>query len=209
MNVRQPRVGAMTIGKGDKAVITQPMLLRVGVVSGLALGIDQLSKALVRQMLAVCPANTPHLSACAHRVWFAGLWLVRVRNAGADLGYAQGLRLWVLLAAASILLIPLYGWRLQGDRWLAGVALGLQLGGALGNLVDRLAFGGVTDWIFPGHWAVFNLADVALAIGIPLAVWCLLPSVNGQAATAAGVPTNPTPPDWTTSEEGPSDDSTL
>ncbi len=64
--------------------------------------------------------------------------------------------------------------------WTLRVALGLQLGGAAGNLVDRLSMGRVTDFISIGNFPVFNIADSAISIGVVvllLGVW-----INEQRA---------------------------
>ncbi|HET7677217.1 MAG TPA: signal peptidase II [Candidatus Limnocylindrales bacterium] len=79
-----------------------------------------------------------------------------------------------ILAAASlavVLLLVVYHVR-QGERapWLLTVALGLLLGGALGNLVDRVRFGHVIDWVDAGigdlRWYTFNVADAAVSLAI-------------------------------------------
>jgi signal peptidase II len=81
-----------------------------------------------------------------------------------------------LLAVAStivIALIVIYHWR-EGLRshWLLTVALGLLLGGALGNLGDRINFGHVIDWVDMGigdmRWYTFNVADAAISTSIVL-----------------------------------------
>jgi signal peptidase II len=72
-----------------------------------------------------------------------------------------------ILAGASILL--LVGQRLYFDSTIARIGLGLALGGAAGNLFDRLARGHIIDFIEIGFWPVFNVADVAIVVGLPLA----------------------------------------
>jgi signal peptidase II len=73
---------------------------------------------------------------------------------------------------------------------LGALAVGLQLGGALGNVFDRIAFGGVTDFIDAGAGVTFNMADVALVAGMLLAVPLLMASSGGaqreRAAMLAG-----------------------
>ena len=60
------------------------------------------------------------------------------------------------------------------DNLLAWTALGLVLGGIIGNLIDRLIFGGVTDFISVGWWPAFNIADSAVVVGVILFVCSLL-----------------------------------
>ena len=57
---------------------------------------------------------------------------------------------------------------MEQDDWLLRLALSLQLGGALGNLIDRLTVGHVTDFISVGNFPVFNLADASITIGAVL-----------------------------------------
>ena len=57
---------------------------------------------------------------------------------------------------------------LPGNQWAIRVALGLQLGGALGNFIDRLRQGHVTDFIDTGPWYIWNLADLAITSGVIL-----------------------------------------
>ena len=51
---------------------------------------------------------------------------------------------------------------------------GLLMGGSVSNLIDRLAHGGVTDYLDPAHWWAFNLADVAIVLGAGLIIYGLL-----------------------------------
>lgn len=66
---------------------------------------------------------------------------------------------------------------------LLRLSLGLQLGGALGNLVDRIRLGAVTDFIDVGPWPIFNIADASIVVGIILLVFLLL-SPSGRERTA-------------------------
>lgn len=83
---------------------------------------------------------------------------------------------WVFSAVAAVisLLVALLLWREHKRANPAGIALALILGGALGNLVDRLRFGVVVDFIDcyvgPWHWPAFNVADSAITVGAVLLV---------------------------------------
>jgi len=157
----------------------QPLLTRALWVAGLTLVADQVVKGMIRESLAVCP---PHerLRFCDHRVMLGPVWLVRVENPDGAFGVFQGWWIWLLVALAGCLIL-VYARRLRQIGWVAALAVGLQTGGALGNLVDRLRFGRVTDFIFPGSWTVLNLADLTLLTGMVLAVRLLL-----QARRTAG-----------------------
>lgn len=100
-----------------------------------------------------------------------------VHNTGAAFGFMSNAGGWqniffmVVAALASVLIIVML-WRLQ-DRWV-GTGLALILGGALGNLVDRVLHGYVIDFVdvYYGtwHWPAFNIADSAITIGAVLLV---------------------------------------
>jgi signal peptidase II len=142
--------------------------LRAVITTALVVMIDQSLKLTVRHEVSLC--QDERLSACEHIS--AGPWLrlVSVENAGSAFGFAQGLDLWTLLAFVSLLLVPLYGRHLTWSRPLAPVAIGLQVGGAASNLLDRLLTGGVVDYMMvPGIPIVINLADIALVAGAYLA----------------------------------------
>ena len=108
--------------------------------------------------------------------------LVHTRNTGAAFSIAQGQTfLLSLVALAVVAAIIRIARRLGSTAW--AVSLGLILGGALGNLVDRIfrapgpLRGAVVDWIDLRVWPVFNLADSALVVGVCLAV---LLEIRGQ-----------------------------
>ncbi|WP_339128862.1 signal peptidase II [Streptomyces sp. f51] len=101
-----------------------------------------------------------------------GDWLKfeAIRNAGAAFGFGQAFTvIFTVIAAAVIVVIARLARKLYSLPW--AIALGLLLGGALGNLTDRVfrspgVFeGAVVDFIAPNHFAVFNLADSAIVCG--------------------------------------------
>ncbi len=131
---------------------------------------DQLSKLWIRSNLAV-----------GESLFEVGFFrLTRVHNTGAAFGLFQSqsflLTIIALVGVAALLLyvfffhhrFPFLG------NWLGKLALGLVLGGAVGNLVDRLRFGYVTDFIDIGIWPVFNIADTAVTVGVILFAYSLL-----------------------------------
>ncbi len=110
-----------------------------------------------------------------------------VKNAGAAFGMFQGGR--VFFIAASIVavgLISYLGFKLpREDRWRR-VWLSLILGGAVGNLIDRVRFGEVVDFLqigFRGHyWPVFNVADIGVTVGASMLIlFALLPKHAGRS----------------------------
>ncbi len=66
--------------------------------------------------------------------------------------------------------------------WLSELALGLVFGGTIGNLIDRLRYGHVTDFISVSVWPTFNIADASLTVGILLFVYLFLTSAKTEKA---------------------------
>ena len=144
---------------------------------------DQLSKAWI---VADFPFGDPvEILGAWLRVWY-------VANTGALFGLFRDQA--VLFAALSIGVIALIVWyhghAVADSGWLATVALGLLLGGAAGNLIDRVRLGHVIDFVdmgFPGGWRFYtwNVADAAITISILLLlVMAVLPSVRREARAA-------------------------
>ncbi|HET6515782.1 MAG TPA: signal peptidase II [Thermodesulfovibrionales bacterium] len=96
------------------------------------------------------------------------LQLVSVRNEGAAFGLfaALGNTTFILISVVAIIVVLVLLMRTGEDRF----GLALVLGGAIGNLIDRIVFGKVTDFIdvFAGrfHWPAFNVADSSLTVGL-------------------------------------------
>ena len=118
--------------------------------------VDQVSKALVRDQI---PRGD-------RRGVIPAVDLVDVRNRGIAFGLLDGrsVALTVLVAAALGLLV--FYFALHSTRPLLWLATGLLLGGALGNLLDRLRDDAVTDFIDLPLWPAFNLADVSITAGV-------------------------------------------
>ena len=158
-------------------------LQRAAGIAVLVLVLDELLKTVGRLRLAPCLGTS---SVPCDRLELVGpMWLVRTGNAGSALGFGQGWWGWVVLAVVGLVLIPLYARWLRGGGWVAIVAVGLQVGGALGNLRDRLVLGGATDVLYVGWGPTWNLADVAIGLGTLLAIGAL---AKHRAATTATSP---------------------
>jgi len=136
-------------------------------VAILTILLDQFTKYLVITRLAhgqswnITPWLSPILS------------ITYVKNTGVAFGLFQGLgKLFVFVALAVIVLIILYYRSLPQSHWLLEIALGLQIGGAVGNnLIDRVFRGYVVDFIDVNfwpleHWPVFNVADSSIVVGV-------------------------------------------
>ncbi|WP_419895905.1 signal peptidase II [Roseomonas sp. USHLN139] len=103
----------------------------------------------------------------------AGFDLTMVWNRGVTFGLLAGDTLWHRLILAGIALAVvafLVRWIARAENRLTTLALGGIVGGAIGNVIDRLRFGAVVDfadaWVGDFHWYVFNLADAAIVIGV-------------------------------------------
>lgn len=143
----------------------------LGCIAGAIVAIDQWTKWLVR-------TNLPFQA-----TWLPGwlTWLgpyariVHWNNSGAAFGsFQNGNTVFTLLAIAVIAAILYYYPRVEAADWTLRLAMGLQLGGAAGNLIDRLRMSRVTDFISIGTFPVFNVADSAISVGVVvllLGVW--------------------------------------
>lgn len=97
--------------------------------------------------------------------------VVLVRNEGISFGLFGGFVPWWLLAAfGAAIVMALMVWLWRAHHMLLQFALGLIIGGALGNIVDRLRYGAVTDFldfhVAGYHWPAFNFADAAIFCGV-------------------------------------------
>ncbi len=98
-------------------------------------------------------------------------------NDGVAFGLLQNQSVIVgVIVTLGLLAIMVFGWRTAATGGvLVAVAFGLLIGGALGNMLDRLGDGHVTDFVVVGSWPTFNVADSAITVGaILLILWLLL-----------------------------------
>jgi len=142
----------------------------------LVVAADQLSKVWIRSNLLV-----------GQSLFEAGFFrIIHVNNTGAAFGLFQGqsfLLTIVALVGITVLLVyvlVIYRKFPLLDNRLGRSTLGLVLGGAVGNLIDRLRFGYVTDFISVGLWPAFNIADSAITVGVILFAYSFLRSARAE-----------------------------
>src|SRR3979409_710976 len=153
-------------------------------LAGLVVVLDQFTKRLAEDRLGRSAERSVPLPVVGDYLRFT-----YVENRGAAFGLLQDQTaffvfvacLVVVVIAASYRYLPRSGFRLH-------LALGLQLGGALGNLIDRIRQGYVVDFVDFGYrsnwWPVFNVADSAIVVGVVLlALNALSPSTTGEETT--------------------------
>lgn len=141
-------------------------------IVAVVVALDQWTKWLVRENIPFAtqwlPENMGWLMPYAR--------FVNWHNTGAAFGMFQnGALIFTVLAFIVIGAILFYYPQIESEGWIFQLALGLQLSGALGNLIDRLTRDGkVTDFISLGTFPVFNVADSAITVGtaiLILGVW--------------------------------------
>ena len=137
----------------------------------LIVGLDQWTKWLVRVNIPAggtwLPESLEWLSPYARIVhWY---------NTGAAFGiFKEGGMVFTVLAFIVIGAILYYYPQVERSDWPLRLAMSMQLGGAIGNLIDRLTIGQVTDFISVGTFPVFNIADASISLGcvvLLLGVW--------------------------------------
>jgi len=162
-------------------------------VAGVVVALDQATKALVDRLMSLHESRT---------LIEGLLQLTYVRNRGAAFGLFsdaslpyQSLLLSVL-GLAALLAIAVYAWRLPAGSRLPRTGLALIMGGALGNLLDRVRLGYVIDFVDaywgPHHWPAFNAADSAISIGVSLLVLDILLNPGNEPAAVANPSTGRT-----------------
>jgi signal peptidase II len=145
-------------------------------LAGLVFLIDQFSKYLVTEFLA-------------YRESFPAEGFLRIThtfNTGSAFGLFQGQNTPLILVSVVgiAVLVLLYRSQSLPTAWLR-LSLGLQLGGAAGNLIDRLRLGHVTDWADVGPWPVFNLADASIVTGLIILAGLFLMNDRSRAGQPA------------------------
>jgi len=147
---------------GGDAGVTRRVAVRFASIVALVIAADQATKATVRAGMEVgesVPLIGPVLS------------LTHVSNTGAAFGLFSGsIPFFIVMAAAVLGAIAWALWRYRGTSALFSTSLALIFAGAAGNLIDRAVAGRVTDFIDVHIWPVFNVADIALDLGVALLI---------------------------------------
>jgi signal peptidase II len=144
----------------DRLKLARDYLMLFG-ISGSIVALDQWTKFVVRSQLAF------------GEIWSPFPWLtpyariVHWNNTGAAFGmFPQGSLVFTIVAVVVSLAIIYYFPQVPTKERALRIALGLQLGGAVGNLISRLTVGAVTDFLSVGKFPVFNVADSSISIGV-------------------------------------------
>lgn len=171
----------------DRSAMTPARAMRVGLGIGAAVTIvDQISKWWILSVVMQPPRPIP----------IAPFFnLVLGWNRGVSFGLfdsASSANAWVLSGLAVAIVVGLLIWLYRAPRGLPAVAIGLIVGGAIGNVIDRLRFGAVADFLdfhaFGWHWPAFNAADTGITVGAAILV---IDSLFGEQET----PKNKAPTD--------------
>jgi signal peptidase II len=148
---------------------------RVGLVLALVVLIDQVTKALVRQGIEIGEEDSvlPAVS------------LVHVRNTGVAFGAFSGGGVIVVILVAAALSALLYYFVTHIDKRLIWLPTGMLLGGSIGNIIDRIRDGAVTDFIKLPAWPAFNVADMSITFGVLVLLWVIEQQDGREPAHAA------------------------
>lgn len=157
------------------------------IVAAVIILFDHLTKLIIEATLPLYQSWTP----------FEALPFVRithVSNTGAAFGiFPEANMVFMVIAIGVSLFIVGYNYHLPGQHRLLRLALGLQLGGAIGNLIDRFRLGHVTDFVDIGPLAVFNVADAAIVSGVAALVIVMLAEEWERYTAARQDPTESQP----------------
>lgn len=145
------------------AKIRTAAFARAGALVAAVVIVDQLTKQAVRSSIPIGE----------ERRFFIGVQLVHVRNTGVAFSLFRGGGTLVLVfTLLALTVLVAYLARRPERPWL-WVPTGLLIGGALGNLIDRLVHGAVTDFIKLPLWPAFNVADMSITFGVLALLWVL------------------------------------
>jgi signal peptidase II len=144
--------------------------------ASLVMVLDQVTKQIA--IAAIDPGHPSQI--------IFGVDFTNVQNRGVAFGlFGGGGDLVVVMTVATIALLLVY-FALHANRPALWLVVGLVVGGALGNLADRVRIGGAIDFIDPPLWPAFNLADIAIVAGVALLAGMLLSPQPEPGHDAAG-----------------------
>ena len=148
--------------------------LRAGAVTAVIIALDQATKAIVRS--SVAPGDSDGV--------FPGVEIVHVRNEGVAFNQLGGGGTIVAVVVAVALLALLAYFATHLYKPLAWLPTGMLLGGALGNIIDRIREGAVTDFIKLPAWPAFNVADTSITLGVLVLLYVIERPRDGAARHA-------------------------
>jgi len=152
------------------------------VIASTILLVDLVTKLLIESNLKINESYVPFESIEAF------FKITYVSNTGAAFGlFPSGSKVIMVIAVIVSLVIIIYNQKLPANHALFRLALGLQLGGALGNLLSRVRIGHVTDFLDFGPWPVSNIADISIVVGTILLGLLMLFEKDGELVDEDGV----------------------
>lgn len=166
MAVKQTACNVRSIiySSGATLIRKQPTWYLV-LISALVIGLDQFTKFTIVNNLA------------RFETWMPIPWLAQivnithVRNSGAAFGiFPAGGLVFTVVGIVVVGALVFYYHQLPAGQWWVRTALAFQLGGAIGNLTDRVRQGYVVDFVSVGSFPVFNVADSAIVIGVSILI---------------------------------------
>lgn len=171
-----------TVPDDQNQKLSRPSLRELSLVSivvTFVLILDQFTKHLVETRLPLYTSWTP-FPALAKYFQF-----IHATNTGAAFGlFPDGSAFFMIVAVGVSAVILYYNYTLPAGQRMLRIALGLQLAGALGNFIDRMRIGHVTDFIdidftsiiyipYISDWPVFNVADMSIVAGVLIMAWLM------------------------------------
>jgi signal peptidase II len=183
-------VHALRVGRTPRGMM-KPNAVFVGLVALIVFAADQLSKLVVVESIGLGGQWSP----------LAGqsglLTIVPAINTGTACGYLPQFGSLFTFAPFLILAIVILFYRQQRrPDWLLSLGTGLIVGGAFGNLSDRLRLGYVVDFVQVSRWPVFNVADAAVSTAVVLMLFWSLREDSIKQVTAEGVVTGGPGESW-------------
>lgn len=172
----------------SKALI-KPGAAIVALVAVIVFALDQFTKYLVVTQVGMGSAWQP----LAMFDWFR---IVGSYNTGTACGYFPQLSFVFTLAPFFILAVVIWFYRSQKTpSWLLSIGVGLIMGGAFGNLIDRLRVGYVVDFVSVGNFPIFNVADAAVSTAVVIMLLWSLREDASRTPDGALAEANPAVPD--------------